>query len=171
MQFLVLFAAVLTVTVAKPVDDQIISVSQDVLGNYKIKYAIEGISRVEQGDPNGNIIGAFAYIDPHGVTRKTEFTAGIQGFNPVSSDIPLQVADTPEVAAAKAQHLSLLRQAELTSKVEEAVPVVKVVEIPQFKAIPVPLVQVGSIPDTPEVLAARAEHLAAHEAARKAINQ
>ncbi|XP_031340870.1 flexible cuticle protein 12-like [Photinus pyralis] len=165
MKFLVIFAAVLAATVARPADEQIVSVSQDTDGNYKLKYAIAGISRVEQGDPKGNIIGAFSYIDPHGIVRKTEFTAGVHGFNAVGSDIPLPVVDTPEVAAAKAHHLSLLREAELAPKVVE----VKVAEIPTVKTVPVPLLQVGAIPETPEVLAARAEHLAAHEAASKTI--
>ncbi|KAK4886281.1 hypothetical protein RN001_002552 [Aquatica leii] len=172
MKSLVALFLFVAVAAAIPVNEQIVSVSQDTLGNYKLKYVIEGISRVEHGDANGNINGGYSYIDPHGVLRKIEFTAGINGFQAIGTDIPTQVADTPEVAVAKSHHLELLRAAELKSA---EIPLVKteVIGAPAPAIVapaPIaPVVQLGSIPETPEVLAARAEHFSAHEAARKLL--
>ncbi|KAF5290388.1 hypothetical protein FQR65_LT11565 [Abscondita terminalis] len=172
MKFLAALSLFVALAASAPADDQVVKVSQDTLGNYKLKYVIEGISRVENGDANGNIIGGYSFIDPHGVLRKIEFTAGVDGFRAFGADIPVQVADTPEVALAKSQHIELLRAAELKSA---EIPVVKAEAVgaptPAIIApAPItPIVQLGSIPETPEVLAARAEHFAAHEAARKML--
>lgn len=154
------------------------AVTQDTLGNYNLRYLIDGISRVEQADGQGNIIGGFSYYDPQGILRKTQFTSGIHGFNAIGTDIPLPVQDTPEVAHAKAKHLSVLNAAYLTPKIPEfqspyslglpaghlapnTVPfAVSAVQAPSFY-------QIGGVPaETPEVLAARAQHFAAHAAAR-----
>ncbi|KAB0794522.1 hypothetical protein PPYR_11361 [Photinus pyralis] len=182
---LVVFAACFATVFA---GEQVVAVSQDTLGNYDLKYAIDGISRVERGDLHGNVNGGFSYIDPYGIVRKTEFTSGVHGYNAIGTDIPVPVQDTPEVAHAKANHLSVLRAAYLAPK------------LPQFQgpeegfiAAPVPLhaAHFGPIArfetpiahiapaahfalpalhghlgigETPEVLAARAQHFAAHAA-------
>lgn len=48
--------------------------------------------------------GMFAYVDPRYQVRTVEYVADAQGFHPVLSN---PVADTPTVAAAKAQHADL----------------------------------------------------------------
>ncbi|KAF5290395.1 hypothetical protein FQR65_LT11572 [Abscondita terminalis] len=98
---------------------QEVAVSQDTLGNYKLRYAIDGISRVEHGDGLGNVNGGFSYVDPHGILRKTEFTSGVHGYNAVGTDIPIPVQDTPEVAHAKANHLAALHAAYLVPRIPE----------------------------------------------------
>ncbi|XP_031340886.1 adult-specific rigid cuticular protein 15.5-like [Photinus pyralis] len=173
--------------------EQLVAVQQDTLGNYGLKYAIDGISRVERGDLHGNVNGAFSYIDPYGIVRKTEFTSGVHGYNAIGTDIPLPVQDTPEVALAKANHLSVLRAAYLAPKLPQfqgpeegfiAAPIpfaaaplaysriaaplaVAKIAAPIHFALPALSTHVG-ISETPEVLAARAQHFAAHAAARNA---
>ncbi|KAK4886288.1 hypothetical protein RN001_002559 [Aquatica leii] len=196
MYSLVILAA--TVAVAFAGGAQEVAVTQDTLGNYKLRYLIDGISRVEHGDLHGNVNGGFSYIDPHGILRKTEFTSGVHGYHAIGTDIPVPVQDTPEVAHAKANHLSVLRAAYLTPKIAEfhepaqtfiepiplakslvapIAPVAPLAPIARFEhvapapvhfASPLPAVfpHVG-ISETPEVLAARAEHFAAHAAALK----
>ncbi|KAF5284011.1 hypothetical protein FQA39_LY17169 [Lamprigera yunnana] len=164
MKSLVLFSIVCAIVVARPGNEQFVSVSQDTLGNYHLKYVIEGISRVEDGNANGNVIGGYSYIDPQGVLRKTEFTSGVNGFQATGSDIPVPIQDTPDVAVAKSEHLALLRAAEA----KEVVPIAVAPTPVFFTPIPISnVVQLGAIPDTPEVIAARTEHFAALEAARK----
>ena len=46
----------------------------------------------------------FAYVDPRHQVRTVEYVADSQGFHPVLSN---PVADTPTVAAAKANHHEL----------------------------------------------------------------
>ncbi|KAF5298533.1 hypothetical protein FQA39_LY11785 [Lamprigera yunnana] len=176
---------------------QEVAVSQDTLGNYRLRYLIDRISRVEQGDANGNVNGGFSYIDPYGILRKTEFTSGVHGYNAFGTDIPVPVQDTPEVAIAKSNHLSVLRAAYLAPKLpefqgpEESI----IAPIPLARTIPAPVpyvarvVQVAPAPvhfvvnqipalptvpqvgisETPEVLAARAEHFAEHDAVLKTL--
>jgi hypothetical protein len=48
--------------------------------------------------------GMFAYVDPRYQVRTVEYVADANGFHPVLSN---PVADTPTVAAAKAQHADL----------------------------------------------------------------
>ncbi|KAJ9584636.1 hypothetical protein L9F63_021021, partial [Diploptera punctata] len=58
----------------------------------------------ETSDGSGVIRGMFAYVDPRHQVRTVEYTADAQGFHPVLSN---PVADTPTVAAAKANHHDL----------------------------------------------------------------
>ncbi|KAK5643517.1 hypothetical protein RI129_007362 [Pyrocoelia pectoralis] len=166
--------------------EQLVAVQQDTLGNYDLKYAIDGISRVERGDLNGNVNGAFAYIDPYGIVRKTEFTSGVHGYNAFGTDIPVPVQDTPEVALAKANHLSVLRAAYLSPKLPQfqgpeegfiTAPIRLASPSFELKRFVAPTHFTAAIPalpshfgigETPEVLAARAQHFAAHAAARNA---
>ncbi|KAF5290397.1 hypothetical protein FQR65_LT11574 [Abscondita terminalis] len=113
---LIVFLAVIVAVLG---EGQEVAVSQDTLGNYRLKYAIPGISRVEHGDAHGNVNGGFSYIDPHGIVRKTEFTSGVHGYNAIGTDIPLPVQDTPEVAHEKAKHLAALHAAYLVPRIPE----------------------------------------------------
>ncbi|KAF5290399.1 hypothetical protein FQR65_LT11576 [Abscondita terminalis] len=115
ISLIVFFAAIVAVIS----EGQEVAVSQDTLGNYRLKYAIPGISRVEHGDAHGNVNGGFSYIDPHGIVRKTEFTSGVHGYNAIGTDIPLPVQDTPEVAHEKAKHLAALHAAYLVPRIPE----------------------------------------------------
>ncbi|KAF2884612.1 hypothetical protein ILUMI_21562 [Ignelater luminosus] len=112
MNALVILAIAIAAVNAKPLGEQIVAVTQDTLGNYDLKYAINGISRAEHRDADGLVSGGFSYIDPHGVLRKTIYTAGKHGFHAIGTDIPLPVGDTPEVAIAKSAHIELLRAAQ-----------------------------------------------------------
>ncbi|KAF2905028.1 hypothetical protein ILUMI_01148 [Ignelater luminosus] len=179
MKFLVVLALAVVAAVARP--EQLVSVNQDTLGNYDLKYIINGISRAENRNINGDVTGAYSYYDPHGILRSTSFTSGVHGYHAVGSDIPLPVQDTPEVAYAKAAHLSALHAAKLSLP-----PAPLEVQFPELFAphphaigLPAPVHHLapaipafpgfihGGIPETPEVIAARAEHFAAHAAAAR----
>lgn len=128
-----ILAAVVAAVAAKPLSEQIVAVTQDTLGNYDLKYAINGISRAEHRDADGLVSGGYSYIDPHGVLRKTIYTSGVHGFHAIGTDIPLPVADTPEVAIAKSAHIELLRAAKLA---EPAIPVAPAAAIAAVPALP-----------------------------------
>ncbi|KAF5290400.1 hypothetical protein FQR65_LT11577 [Abscondita terminalis] len=194
---LIVFSAVVAVVLA---GGQEVAVSQDTLGNYKLRYAIDGIARVEHGDGLGNVNGGFSYIDPHGILRKTEFTSGVHGYHAVGTDIPVPVQDTPEVAHAKASHLAALHAAYLVPRIPEfqgpeedfIAPIGLAAPVARFEHLPAPVAPIAriehlapapvhfaaphipalpafphlGISETPEVLAARAEHFAAHAAAK-----
>ncbi|KAB0799205.1 hypothetical protein PPYR_07085 [Photinus pyralis] len=112
MNHLLVIALVIAVISAKP-QGNFVSVSQDTLGNYNFKYVAGSVARAESRDSYGNVVGAFSYIDANGVLRETQFTSGVDGYQPISDDIPIPVVDTPEVAQAKFAHLAVLHAAYL----------------------------------------------------------
>ncbi|KAF5284013.1 hypothetical protein FQA39_LY17171 [Lamprigera yunnana] len=113
MNALFVFTLLLASALAAPLDT--VSVSQDTLGNYNLRFDAAGISRVENRDVFGNVNGGFSYVDPFGFVRQTQFTSGAHGVHAVGTDIPVPVQDTPEVAYAKAQHLAVLNAAYLSA--------------------------------------------------------
>ena len=61
-------------------------------------------------DAAGNKIGSFSHVSPEGHVFKTDYVADALGYRVASNALPvgpsLPVADTPEVAAAKAAHFA-----------------------------------------------------------------
>ena len=61
-------------------------------------------------DAAGNKIGSFSYLSPEGNVFRTDYVADALGYRVASNALPvgpsLPLADTPEVAAAKAAHLA-----------------------------------------------------------------
>ncbi|KAK5643521.1 hypothetical protein RI129_007366 [Pyrocoelia pectoralis] len=113
MNTLIVLALCLSAVVSAPVDT--VEVRQDTLGNYNLRFQVPGISRVENRDAFGNVDGGFSYYDDLGILRETRFTSGTHGVHAVGTDIPVPVQDTPEVAQAKAEHLSVLNAAYLSA--------------------------------------------------------
>ncbi|KAF5290393.1 hypothetical protein FQR65_LT11570 [Abscondita terminalis] len=113
MNALIVLVALFASAFAASLDS--VAVTHDTLGNYNLRFEVPGISRVEQRDAFGNVNGGFSYVDPYGIVRQTQFTSGVHGVHAVGTDIPLPVADTPEVAHAKAEHLAVLHAAYLTA--------------------------------------------------------
>ncbi|KAB0798831.1 hypothetical protein PPYR_06711 [Photinus pyralis] len=148
MQILVAVFALISVAASEHA--QVVNVKQDNIGNYQLKYDIDGISRVEQRTIDGNVNGAFSFIDPHGIVRKTVFMSGSHGFHAASPDIPTPVQDTPEVALAKSQHLEVLRGAHLANG--------KIV-LPAEKIITAPLETVVIAKNVPETLLLRSSQI------------
>jgi len=105
--------------------------SQDEYGQASYGYAQPGQAAHEVRDHYGNVEGAYSYVNPEGKVVKVSYTAGVNGFQVHSNDLPVApvadlalpvapvytgvapepVQDTPEVAAAKAAHLELLAAA------------------------------------------------------------
>ena len=133
--------------------------AQDELGQSRFGYAHPGQAATNYRDALGNQIGSYAYFNPEGKEVRVSYTADSRGFRVLSNDLPVapvanlvapvQVQDTPEVAAAKATHMAALNAA----RTGVVAPVV---------GLPAP------VQDTPEVAAAKAEHAVKFAAAKAA---
>ena len=95
--------------------------AQDELGQASFGYAHPGQAATNLRDAFGNQIGSYAYINPEGKEVRVSYTADHRGFRVLSNDLPVgpvanlvapvQVQDTPEVAAAKAEHMAAVAAA------------------------------------------------------------
>ena len=139
--------------------------SQDALGQYAYGYN-DGLSAKQEVKTfDGITRGSYSYVDAKGEVQTVDYTAdAVNGFRVAGTNLPKAipapevalpepVAETPEVAAARAAHLAAIEDAQ-SGKVEIATPV------------PVPNVELPRpVEDTPEVVAAREAHLAAKKEA------
>lgn len=115
-----------TVTLARPLDEYRVRVTQDTAGNYKIEYTDGETTRIEERRHDGSVSGSYSYVDSNGVLQTIQYVSGPQGFvvldgSPALVDLapqfsvpvgaPLPVQYTPEVAAARAEHLALVEAA------------------------------------------------------------
>ncbi|EFX70548.1 hypothetical protein DAPPUDRAFT_257007 [Daphnia pulex] len=127
--------------------------AQDELGQASFGYAHPGQAASNLRDGFGNQIGSYAYFNPEGEEVRVSYTADSRGFRVQSNNLPvapvdnsvapLPVQDTPEVAAAKADHVAAIAAAK--SGVASVTPVAPAVPLP------------APVQDTPEVAAAKAE--------------
>merc|ERR1712168_278720 len=105
--------------------------SQDEYGQASYGYAAPHQAKHEVRDHYGNVAGSYSYVNPEGKVVEVAYTAGVNGFQVHSNDLPVApvadlalpvapvytgvapepVQDTHEVAAAKAAHLELLAAA------------------------------------------------------------
>ena len=72
-------------------------------------YAHPGQAAYHFRDEYGNQIGSWAYLNPEGKEIRVSYIADSQGFRVVSNELPVaptSVTDTPEVAAARAEHIA-----------------------------------------------------------------
>ena len=122
--------------------------AQDEFGQYNFGYQEPNSARQEVKTADGVVRGSYNYVDDEGKIQTVEYIADEGGFRAAGTTIPVQevtapvaVAETPEVAAARAEHarlfaetaarnaelaeLALAKQAELAaaSGVADAVPV------------------------------------------------
>ncbi|XP_060529502.1 uncharacterized protein LOC132703945 isoform X2 [Cylas formicarius] len=148
--------------------DPIVSLyhSQNNAGNYVYGYATPTSTKSETKDAHGVTHGGYSYIDGDGHLQTVHYTAdAIHGFRVAATNLP---QDLPDVAHAKLEHQrayeavkSDLAQAAL--KVAYSNPIaVAHGDVPQLQPhqlLPEP------VKDLPEVVKARAEHLAALQAA------
>lgn len=131
--------------------------AQDELGQYQFGYTEPKASRVETKTADGVVTGRYNYIDSNGQVQTVEYIADALGFRvagtnlpqhhvvaPVhNAELPVPVADTPEVVAAKAAHLKLVQDAKVAQPVvpvvapvvQEAAPVLEASE-PAIIAVP-----------------------------------
>merc|ERR1712055_739096 len=105
--------------------------SQDEYGQASYGYTAPHQAKHEVRDHYGNVAGSYSYVNPEGKVVEVAYTAGVNGFQVHSNDLPVAptadlelpvapvytgvapepVQNTPEVAAAKAAHLELLAAA------------------------------------------------------------
>lgn len=108
--FQIFFGLVASFSTAFP-SNQGVSVTQDTLGKYSIDIKTIDSSRNEKSDLNGNVSGFYSYLDPQGITRTIQYTAGTNGYIAKGNSLPVApgpVQETPEVAQARAAHLAAL---------------------------------------------------------------
>merc|ERR1711881_26893 len=112
--------------------------AQDEFGNVQYGYANLNSQKHEVGNTYGGVQGSYSYVDANGVVQTTNYIADGLGFRVQATNLPVApvvegkapvheytlpvapvyegvapepVQDTPEVAAAKAEHLALLEAA------------------------------------------------------------
>jgi len=118
--------------------------SQDEFGNVAHGYSDLNSVKHEQGNAHLGVTGSYSYVDPNGQVQTTNYIADALGFRVQATNLPV----APAAPAAP----------------EVALPVAPVYT---GKAPVFDLVGPSPVMDTPEVVAARAEHLAAVEAAKR----
>ena len=104
---------------------------QDEFGNLAFGYANINSARQESGNTYIGRHGGYSYVDAYGILQSVNYVAVGLGFRVVASNLPVApvaehvelvapvfnlvgpepVQDTPEVAAAKAEHLAKLAAA------------------------------------------------------------
>jgi hypothetical protein len=115
--------------------------SQDDIGQYSFGYSNGESVKQEVKTADGVVRGAYQYVDANGNLQTVNYIADpVNGFRVAGTNIPV---------APAAQNVAL--------PVAPKAPVVE------------PLVAPVPVMETPEVAAARAEHLAAHEEAKSAV--
>jgi len=109
--------------------------AQDELGQFSFGYQNINSARTESKDAFGVTRGSYQYVDANNVVQTVHYTADdVNGFRVAATNVPVAPAAAP-------------------------------VGLPVAPEVPVsaPLVAPVAVVETPEVAAARAEHLAAHE--------
>lgn len=138
--------------------------AQDVYGQYVYGYATPTSSKTETKTADGVTKGGYSYIDSNGILQTVDYVADpVHGFRVAATNLP---QDLPDVAYAKAQHLA---QYEATKAEHEKA---RANHIAQYSnpvvvsynvAANAHLVSPAPVQDLPEVIKARADHLAAVE--------
>ncbi|KAK3926253.1 Cuticle protein 6 [Frankliniella fusca] len=91
--------------------------TQDGAGRAVFGYSSADQARVEARSGDGRVRGSYSYRDPTGKIVKVNYWDDGDGFHvagnslPSESDVPEQVTETPEVAAARLQHEHMHAQA------------------------------------------------------------
>merc|ERR1712209_165591 len=115
--------------------------AQDEFGQFSFGYQNINSAKTETKDAFGVTRGSYQYVDANGVLQTVNYIADpVNGFRVAGTNIPVAPA-VPNVALPVAP------------------------EVPAVK----PLVAPVPVVETPEVAAARAEHLKAHEEAKAAV--
>jgi len=156
--------------------------TQDELGQYAYGYSEPLSTKQEVRSLDGITRGSYSYVDGAGIIQRVDYTADASGFHVTGTNLPKQnaVEETPEVAAARAQHLAAHQQAKLRlyesqretetshGQAQESI----VVDAAPKIAIASPSTAVTTasellprpVEDTPEVAAAKLEFFKLYEA-------
>ncbi|KAF5306356.1 hypothetical protein FQR65_LT07380 [Abscondita terminalis] len=113
--------------------------AQDTLGQYSFGYSSPLSSKAEVKTLDGITKGEFNYLDSYGKEQSVKYEAdAVHGFRASASNLPVgpaPVADTPEVAAAKAAHLSALESAKASIAAAKSAPVASKVVTHEVEAV------------------------------------
>merc|ERR1739844_548116 len=128
--------------------------AQDEFGNLQYGYANINSQKHEVGNTYGGVQGSYSYVDANGVVQTTNYIADHLGFRVQATNLPVAAA-APEVALPVAPVFE--------GKQPEHMYELPVAPVHEY-TLPVAPVYEGVAPeavvDTPEVAAAKAEHLA-----------
>merc|ERR1711997_503419 len=90
--------------------------AQDEFGNLAYGYVDHNSAKHESGNGNIGVTGTYQYVDPAGKLQTVNYVADALGFRVADSRLPVgpvydgvapaPVEDTPEVVAARAEHLA-----------------------------------------------------------------
>ncbi|XP_066972592.1 uncharacterized protein [Macrobrachium rosenbergii] len=150
------------------IDDQPISVpvthinrhhAQDEVGQVNYGYSYPGQAQHELRDASGNVAGAYSYVDEENKVIRVEYTAGKNGFQVKSNNLPIAVQDTPEVLAAKLQFVEAYNAA---ANAPDDPPESALLDEDSTST---PFINPNPVQDTPEVLAAKLQFVEAYNAA------
>lgn len=135
--------------------------AQSGLGDYSYGYQGGPSAKSEIKTLDGITQGSYSYVDAESKLQTVNYVADALGFRVAATNLPSPpvdngkapepVEDTPEVKAAKVEHLEALKKAENNED-----------DIPEAAPLKAP----EPVEDTEEVKAARAEHLKAVEVAK-----
>ena len=147
--------------------------AQDELGQASFGFAYPGHAASNYRDAFGNQVGSYAYINAEGKEVQVAYTADHRGFRVLSNDLPVApvdeskapvfdgkapepVQDTPEVAAAKAEHFRLKEEAAAAAAsapevapVAEEKPAVADVPVADVPVAETPVVEAAPVADAP----------------------
>ncbi|KAL1491266.1 hypothetical protein ABEB36_011908 [Hypothenemus hampei] len=112
MNKFLIFASLLAVVLARPeavlpTQDGHVSVTQSTLGTYRYLVNLKDEQRVQERLADGSIVGEYTAPDANGVLHTIRYTSGVDGFKVLSGFYPVPVDYTPEVQAAREEHLSV----------------------------------------------------------------
>jgi len=140
--------------VAAPVPPSSQFQAQDEFGNLNYGYANINSQKHEVGNTYGGVTGSYSYVDANGVVQTANYIADHLGFRVQATNLPVAAA-APDVALPVAPVFE--------GKQPEHVYELPVAPVHEY-TLPVAPVYEGVAPepvqDTPEVAAAKAEHLA-----------
>lgn len=179
MKFFVFASALLAVAVAKPsvltLGPALLAAApvtpilnqyhaQDTLGQYAYGYSGGPSAKAETKTFDGITRGTYSYVDPDGKLQTVEYTAdALNGFRAAATNLPKApiddrvapepVEDTPEVAQARADHLTAFNEAKNRAEAapeETAVPaeevIVKNIEVSEDNTPAAPTLTVNAAP-------------------------
>lgn len=133
--------------------------AQDIYGQYVYGYATPTSAKSETKTADGTTKGGYSYIDSNGILQTVQYVADpIHGFRVAATNLP---KDLPEVAHAKAEHLA---QYAATKAEHEKARALHIAQYTNPIVVPFNSVIPSPVQDLPEVIKARAEHLATVEA-------
>ncbi|KAK3914998.1 Cuticle protein 6 [Frankliniella fusca] len=125
--------------------------AQDEAGQYSYGYNGGLSTKNEEKTVDGVTRGAFSYVDSNGVVQSRSYVADALGFRVAATDLPVGPAPAGHVVAAAAPVATVYSAAAPVAVRAHHVPAQVVVK-PD-----------GTLEDTPEVAAAKAQHYAAHQ--------